>query len=151
MRSRLKNVHKMIHVDEEQNMLQSTTKRQVTLHRYNQSRSNLTTEKRNAITSSLDLACALDIRPVHMVEGLGFKGFCSALNPDYHMPCGEMVTNHLLLLYKQNIEELINSRKCCCCNNRPVDRCELKKLYHNYSPPHQGLEIDDVRSSYQAI
>ena len=61
------------------------------------------------ITSSLALFCALDLRPISIVEGRGFKNFMAKVNPDYKVPVKKTVTLYLTKLYEDLKEQVIKS------------------------------------------
>ena len=60
---------------------------------------------------SLALMCALDLRPISMVEGRGFRAFCKKLNPEYKIPCRKTITKHVMILYEENKKDLIELMK----------------------------------------
>jgi len=45
--------------------------------------------------------CALDLRPMNIVSGRGFRRLCGLLNPNFVVPCRTTVTKHVSLLYDQ--------------------------------------------------
>ena len=73
----------------------------------------MSSERYDSITKSLALACAIDLRPVSMVAGKGFKTFCHKLNPDYQVPCRTTVNKHLFILYESCKLELIQLLTGC--------------------------------------
>ena len=104
MKNHLKNVHKKVNlVTTSESYL-----KQSTLSLTSKSKSTLGKDKWLAITRALALACAVDLRPVSMVMGKGFRNFCSLLNPAYQVPHYNTVTKHLLHLYEDQKKDLID-------------------------------------------
>ena len=51
--------------------------------------------------------CALDLKPLSLVEGNGFKHFVHALNPQYRVPCRKTVSKYLDVIYEEEKSKLI--------------------------------------------
>ena len=64
-------------------------------------------------TQKLTLMCARDLRPISIVEGEGFRAFCSELNPGYQVPCAKTIFNHLYQMYeneKENMTQILKEQ-----------------------------------------
>lgn len=101
MRNHLKAVHKKTALEEK------PSQRQETLHKYQQKKTVIGKDKYQQLNRSLALACALDLRPLSLTMGKGFRNFCHLLNPDYVVPCADTVTKNLLLLYQEQKAKII--------------------------------------------
>ena len=55
--------------------------------------------------------CALDLRPMSMVEGLGFKNFVYSLNPSYVVPTRNTITKVLHKIYEEAKEKVTAEMK----------------------------------------
>lgn len=55
--------------------------------------------------------CALDLRPMNIVTGRGFRRFCQLLNPSFQVPSRTTVTKHVDLLYQDLKLEVIQETK----------------------------------------
>ena len=53
--------------------------------------------------------CALDLKPLSLVEGNGFKHFVHALNPQYRVPCRKTVSKYLDVIYEEEKSKLIEN------------------------------------------
>ena len=109
MHNHLKFVHKSSHVEEVK------TSRQVSLTSFHASKQTLSKGKYEELNRSLALMCALDLRPINLVSGRGFRAFARKLNPNYQVPCQATVTKNLQLLYLDEKKDLIS-----LINNSPV-------------------------------
>ena len=69
----------------------------------------LATSQQESITRKVAMMCALDIKPVSVVEGLGFKLLVHSLNPGYRVPCRKTVSKYLEHIYKEHKDSLIES------------------------------------------
>ena len=90
--------------------------RQTSLSEYNLSKKKLGPDSYLKLNKSLALACALDLRPISLVMGKGFRAFCKRLNPDYKVPCRKTITSNLLKVYEENktdVIELIADAEVC--------------------------------------
>ena len=103
MKNHLKNIHKKLNSDK----ANVNKKRQTTLSLTYKSKDKLGAEKWSTIIRALALACAVDLRPVSMVMGWGFRYFCNQLNPDYQVPHYNTVIKHLMLLHDEQKKELV--------------------------------------------
>ena len=66
-------------------------------------------QKVEELTRKLALMCALDLKPISMVEGLGFRYFLHSLNPQYKVPCRKTVSKYLQKLYEEEKADLIST------------------------------------------
>ena len=89
------------------------TQKQSTLLDFNKSRKKLTKQTYESMNRSLAIFCALDLRPISLVEGRGFKQFIKKINPDYQVPCKKTVTKYVNILYDQVKAELVESIAGC--------------------------------------
>lgn len=55
--------------------------------------------------------CAVDLRPVSMVEGSGFRHFCRNLNASYKVPGRTTVTKYVTAMYESAKAEVIEEVK----------------------------------------
>ena len=78
MKNHLKLVHKKTTLENTQ-----SEKRQQTLQEMHKSKSILGEKQYNDNTRALAMAVALDVRPLALVKGRGFRHFCHKLNPLY--------------------------------------------------------------------
>ena len=108
MKNHLKGRHMKVNLKDS-----APTQRQLTLAEVQKSKTKISETRYNTITKSLALACALDLRPISMVTGKGFRHFCSKLNPDYQVPCRTTVTRSLQLLYDEAKSDLITLLSGC--------------------------------------
>ena len=53
--------------------------------------------------------CAIDLKPISIVEGPGFKFFAHSLNPLYKMPCRKTVGKYLEKIYEEEKADLIET------------------------------------------
>ena len=68
----------------------------------------MSTSQQDTITKDLALMCAMDLKPISMVEGRGFRRFCNSLNPRYRIPCRKTVNHHLTSLYELEKKKLVD-------------------------------------------
>ena len=59
------------------------TPRQTTLAEFHRSKASLPPKKYEKICSSIAYMCAVDLRPLSIVHGIGFQKFAHELNPDF--------------------------------------------------------------------
>lgn len=104
MRNHLKFVHKSAHVEDSP----SQVKRQTSLRNFHVSKAALGKSRQEAITKALALMCAVDLRPLSIVTGLGFQRYSQMLNPGYATPCRTTVKNYIQLLYKEGKRDLMD-------------------------------------------
>ena len=69
--------------------------------------------RQTEVTKRLTLMCALDLRPVSIVSGRGFKNFCSKIKHNYHVPCRTTVAKHLEFIYEECKRDLIEMLADC--------------------------------------
>ena len=110
MKNHLNGVHKKLNLDADTD---TKTSRQTNLSEFHRSKKELSKEKYQSISRSLALACALDLRPVSLAMGRGFRHFCHQLNPGYQVPCRTTVTAHLQALYEGCKKDLIDLLTGC--------------------------------------
>ena len=104
MRNHLKFVHKSAHVEADE----APSSRQTSLKLFNKSRAALGKSKHEQLNRSLAWMCAVDLRPISVVTGEGFRRYSNMLNPSYSVPCRATVAHQVQLLYKEGKEELIS-------------------------------------------
>ena len=103
MRTHLANTHNI----RENSVAKDQVKRQSTLELYHRSRASLGKEQYLKLNRALALALALDMRPLSMVQGIGFRHFCKILNPLYQVPCSSTMKTNILALFEEAKKELI--------------------------------------------
>src|SRR4029434_10778193 len=59
----------------------------------------LSAARQEACTQTFILFICKDIRPISVVDGIGFREFCEALEPRYRIPSRGTVTNRIVELY----------------------------------------------------
>ena len=74
-------------------------------------RQPMSAAKSDQITRSLALMCALDARPLSIVEGAGFRNFVRTLNPDYNLSGRTTVTKYLHKIYLDAKAEVLDEIK----------------------------------------
>ena len=50
--------------------------------------------------------CAVDIKPLSMVNGMGFRNFCQKLNPSFQVPDRHVVASYVKVIYEEGHAEL---------------------------------------------
>ena len=108
MRTHLQSVHGKSNLDDG-----SQAKRQQSLISFNKSKAQLGKDQYNKLNRALALAIALDMRPISMVYGRGFRYFCHLLNPAYHVPCPTTIKSTITFLYEEAKQELIELLTGC--------------------------------------
>ena len=83
------------------------TRRQTTLTSFAKSCTPMPTADQEAITKKIALMCALDLKPLSLVQGTGFKMYSEALNPNLKVPTREAVTKYLLAIYDDKKQKLV--------------------------------------------
>ena len=68
---------------------------------------------RESINKSLAWMCAVDIRPMSVVDGRGFRNYSKKLNPAYVMPARKTVTAYVYKLYEEGLKELMEDIQGC--------------------------------------
>ena len=81
--------------------------RQVSLHEMNRSKAEMGPQMYNKLNRALAIACAIDIRPISLTMGKGFRSFCHLLNPKYKVPCSNTVKKNVLLIYNEEKARVI--------------------------------------------
>jgi hypothetical protein len=71
----------------------------------------ISSAKAEEITMKLALMCALDMRPLSIVEGTGFQNFVHALNPAYKIPCRKTISKYLTKIYEDGKNDLTQQLK----------------------------------------
>ena len=104
MRSHLSSKHKSLSLDGPP----KAYPRQTTLSGFASMspRVKLPSGRQEQITRKLALMCALDLKPISLCEGVGFRTFCSELNPQYQVPTRKTVTKYLNKIYDEEKEKL---------------------------------------------
>ena len=106
MRGHLKHKHPSVNLDLSQKPEERRSEPRQTTLNFSTSRP-LSSSTQEELNRKLALMCALDMRPISIVEGVGFKNFVSALNPNYKIPCRKTVMKHLHILYEECKKDLI--------------------------------------------
>ncbi len=106
MKNHLLHVHKK-NLDKEDGKTSSLSLRQTTLKEMHQSKRELGKDMYNKLNRALALMMALDIRPLSLVEGEGFRYFCHLLNPLYKVPGRNTIKSHLKFLYDDAKQKFI--------------------------------------------
>lgn len=73
--------------------------------------SSLSAKRQEAITEKLISFVAKDMRPISVVDGAGFKEFCQAMEPRYHIPSRGTVTNRIVEVYNSTSDKIKESIK----------------------------------------
>ena len=73
----------------------------------------LSKEAKEALKRAAAWMCAIDIKPLSMVNGVGFRNFCHKLNPSFQMPDRHMVGSYVTKIYEEGHAELIKDIKGC--------------------------------------
>ena len=105
MHNHMKNIHKTSTKCKDPES--KTTLKQITMEEMNKSKAILGKVKYNQLNRALALAVSLDLRPLSMVNGRGFRYFCFLLNPVYKVPCAKTVKKNLHFLYEEAKEDII--------------------------------------------
>ena len=69
--------------------------------------------KYSAINRSIALMCAVDMRPISIVNGNGFKNMCYELNTQYSVPSASTISKYVDLLYKGTKDTLLAELTGC--------------------------------------
>ena len=77
----------------------NTLAKQSSLSGFIQRATPLSTSQQESFTRKLSLMCALDLKPLGMVQGRGFKMFCNALNPRFQVPTKKTVAKYPTAIY----------------------------------------------------
>jgi hypothetical protein len=109
MRTHLTKVHKMSDSDVENELV---FPRQATMSAYMKNKNQpLSSQKQEAVTRKIPLMCALDLRPVSIVEGRGFNMLCEEMLPSYKVPCRKTVKRYLQKLYEEEQNKMVHHEK----------------------------------------
>ena len=81
--------------------------KQSSLSGFIQRSTTLSTSQKESFTRKLSFMCALDLKPLGMVQGRGFKMFYNALNPRFQVPTKKTVAKYLTALYDEEKEKLV--------------------------------------------
>ncbi|XP_054458167.1 E3 SUMO-protein ligase ZBED1-like [Anoplopoma fimbria] len=68
--------------------------------------SSLAAPRQEAITEKLVKFVCKGMRPISVVEDVGFKEFCREMEPRYHVPSRGTVTSRIADLYKRTVDQL---------------------------------------------
>ena len=104
MRNHLNRVHKK-NVNSVQD--ETSIKRQSSLIAWQKSKCALGQGKYVSINRSLAVMCCVDMRPLSIVKGRGFKEFCRQLNPQYAVPEDMTVSNYVKIVYDEAKEAVV--------------------------------------------
>ena len=94
-------------LDQAGSMNVSDMKRQSSLLQYTKSNMALGHGKYSAINRSIALMCAVDMRPISIVNGNGFKNMCSELNAQYSVPAASTISKYVDILYKETKDTVL--------------------------------------------
>ena len=111
MKKHIRNVHKSIMLDNPSRQATVGTKvvKQTTLMDFRKPKLPPPSKTRqDEFVKALAWMCAVDLRPINIVTGIGFKRVCYVLNPTFTVPSRPTVAKHLNLLYDEVKEELIS-------------------------------------------
>ena len=106
MRFHLKHKHPSVNLNLSQKHEQRRSEPRQTTLNFSTSRP-LSSSTQEELNRKLALMCALDMRPISIVEGVGFKNFVLALNPNYKIQCRKTVMKHLHILDQECKKDLI--------------------------------------------
>ena len=67
----------------------------------------LTEGEKEGLRRSLAWMTAVDIRPISMVDGIGFRNFCRKMNPQFTLPARKTVNLYLSQIYQEGKDALI--------------------------------------------
>lgn len=68
----------------------------------------LTDGEKEGLRRSLAWMTAVDIRPISMVDGIGFRNFCRKMNPMFTLPARKTVNLYLTQIYEEGKADLIS-------------------------------------------
>ena len=68
-----------------------------------------TVSKSEVLTRKLALMCAVDLKPISIVDGVGFRYFINELNPDFKVPCRRTISKYLHKIYEEEKADLIST------------------------------------------
>ena len=71
----------------------------------------LAQSKQEEITRNIALMCAVDMRPMSIIDGIGFRHLLQSLNPGYKIPCRNTVTKYLHKLYDDEKVKVVSAMK----------------------------------------
>ena len=106
MLNHMKNVHKRVPPFKEKK--DGKSQRQTSLLNFNEKKRTMRTDRLNETNRALALVCALDLRPLSLASGVGFKNFCRKLNAQYHIPCRTTIKKYLDLIYEECKEDILS-------------------------------------------
>ena len=107
MRSHLSFKHPGISLTKDSKPSNFLGSKQTTLTSFTKRATPLAEAHQQAITKKIAIMCALDLKPLSLVEGNGFKHFVHALNPQYRVPCRKTVSKYLDVIYEEEKSKLI--------------------------------------------
>lgn len=111
MRNHLKLIHKSLGAGASTNQVV----RQSSIKEFTgTAKSCLTKGRQEELTRGIAWMCALDMRPMNIVTGRGFRRFCHLMNPSFKVPCRATVTKHVDLLYQELKKEVIEETQGTC-------------------------------------
>ena len=72
-------------------------------------KNDMSPQRTDELSRKLALMCAMDLKPLSMVEGVGFRYFLHSLNPQYKVPCRKTVGKYLQKMYGEEKADLIST------------------------------------------
>ena len=109
MRTHLKERHKSVKLYVDTEEAPCGVKKQTSLVEWQRSTQALGQGKYSSINRSLAIMCGVDLRPISIVNGRGFKDFCYQLNPKYKVPSDTTVSNYVDLVYNDTKKKIVES------------------------------------------
>jgi len=112
MANHIKNRHRSIDVSKQPSSAlgQSVSVQQTLLQSMSRSttqvRRPLRQEESERLRRSLAWMCAVDIRPISIVDGVGFRNYSRLLNPNFVLPTRRTLTSYVHRIYQEGHEEL---------------------------------------------
>ena len=109
MRNHLKIVHKRVKLLDDESPDSTSMKRQTSLAAWHKSATALGQGKYTAINRSLAVMCGVDLRPMNIANGRGFREFCHQINPLYKVPSDTTLSNYVKLVYDETKEKVLRT------------------------------------------
>lgn len=94
-KNHIQNVHKRIRLDATGEPGQTGLKVQSTLTLSSKNFPKMLPVKTEIIHRNLALMCVMDLRPVNIVAGYGFRNLVTSLNPSYKIPSRATINGHI--------------------------------------------------------
>ncbi|XP_041369563.1 E3 SUMO-protein ligase ZBED1-like [Gigantopelta aegis] len=106
MANHLKFKHKsLINIDNNDKNGNSHSQKLITA--FSQRATSMSEEHWQRCTEALACMCARDLRPMSIVERVGFKTFCNTLNPAFKVPGKTTIAKYISISYDEMKEELV--------------------------------------------